>query len=416
MRCTSDPCTPSRRGRRELLRHGLVGMGVVFTGSLLSRCRESTPPSRESAPPSPLDRLGMHLYNLGPLQEPDANGLRLAEGFTSRVMARSSHEPVVGCEYRWHPAPDGAAVFPTGDGGWIYVSNSEIGGSRGGAGALRFDVDGQVVDSYPVLENTTNNCAGGSTPWGTWLSCEEFDQGRVWECDPTGTNAAVVWPALGVFKHEAAAVDPVRNHIYLTEDRGDGLLYRFVPRGLTDSGSPDLSSGRLEAAQVVEGEEGRVVWHRIPEPSGSRQPTRLQVPETSFFKGGEGMWFHSGLVFFTTTRDNRVWAYDVETGMIEIVYDHNRFEDAALTGVDNVTVSSAGDVLVAEDGGDNQICTIAPDRGPVPIVHLIGHDGSEIAGPAFDPSGTRLYFSSQRGATGQSEDGVTYEVTGPFRG
>ena len=76
----------------------------------------------------------------------------------------------------------------------------------------------------------------------------------------------------------------------------------------------------------------------------------------------------------------------------------------------------AGDVLVAEDGGDNQICSIAPDREPVPIVHLIGHDGSEITGPAFDPSGTRLYFSSQRGETGQSEDGVTYEVTGPFRG
>ena len=89
MRCTSDPCTPSRRGRRELLRHGLVGMGVVFTGSLLSRCRESTPPSRESAPPSPLDRLGMHLYNLGPLQEPDANGLRLAEARQETMGRRS---------------------------------------------------------------------------------------------------------------------------------------------------------------------------------------------------------------------------------------------------------------------------------------------------------------------------------------
>ena len=416
MRRNPHPHSATRRGRREVLRHGLVGMGVVFTGSLLSRCREATGPSAGKVTGRSLDRLGTHLCNLGPLREPDANGLRLAEGFTSRVIARSSHEPVPGCGYRWHAAPDGGAVFVPGDGGWIYVSNAEVGGNKGGAGALRFDANGQVVDAYSILENTTANCAGGSTPWGTWLSCEEFDQGRVWECDPAGSNDAVVWPALGAFKHEAAAVDPARNHIYLTEDRGDGLLYRFVPDGLAGNGSPDLSSGRLEAAQVLDGEEGRVVWHRIRDPSGSHQPTRLQAPKASAFKGGEGMWFHNTMVFFTTTRDDRVWAYDVETSLIEIVYDHNRFDDACLTGVDNVTVSSAGDVLVAEDGGDNQICTIAPDRGPVPVVHLVGHDGSEITGPAFDPSGTRLYFSSQRGETGQSEDGVTYEVTGPFRG
>ncbi len=118
----------------------------------------------------------------------------------------------------------------------------------------------------------------------------------------------MVWPALGAFKHEAAAVDPARNHIYLTEDRGDGLLYRFVPDGFAGNGSPDLSSGRLEAAQVLDGEEGRVVWHRIHDPSGSRQPTRLQAPKASAFKGGEGMWFHNTMVFFTTTQDDRVWA------------------------------------------------------------------------------------------------------------
>ena len=159
-----------------------------------------------------------------------------------------------------------------------------------------------------------------------------------------------------------------------------------------------------------------MVWHRIPDPGGSRRPTRLQAPKATLFKRGEGMWFHNGMVFFTTTQDERVWAYDVETSTIEIVYDDNHFEDACLTGVDNITVSAAGDVLVAEDGGDNQICTIARDDGPVPVVHLVGHDGSEITGPAFDPSGARLYFSSQRGETGQSEDAVTFEVTGPFLG
>jgi len=72
-------------------------------------------------------------------------------------------------------------------------------------------------------------------------------------------------------------------------------------------------------------------------------------------------------------------------------------------------------VLVAEDtGGDMQIVGLAPDGTPVPLLQLVGHDGSEIAGPAFDPSGTRLYFSSQRGSDFLNESGVTFEVTGEF--
>ena len=403
-------------GRREILRHGLAGMGLLAAGPLLSSCRDAGSSTKTVAGGQSLKRLGTKLAKLGPLAEPDDNGLKLPQGFTSRIVARSGDEPVPGCGYRWHPAPDGAAIFAAEDGGWIYVSNSEIGGSRGGAGALRFDSAGEVVDAYSILDHTSTNCAGGSTPWGTWLSCEEVDQGRVWECDPLGKRQATVWPALGVFKHEAAVVDPARHHVYLTEDRGDGLFYRFVPNRPAHEGVPDLSSGRLEAAQVVDGEEGRVVWHPVPDPSASRQPTRLQTPEATTFKGGEGMWFHDGMVFFTTTRDGRVWAYDIDASLIEIVYDDDRFDDASLTNLDNVTVSASGDVLVAEDGGDNQLCTITPEGAPVPVIHLKGHDGSEVTGPAFDPSGTRLYFSSQRGQTGESEDAVTFEVSGPFSG
>ena len=82
--------------------------------------------------------------------------------------------------------------------------------------------------------------------------------------------------------------------------------------------------------------------------------------------------------------------------------------------MDNVTVSPSGEVLVAEDGGDMQIVAITPSGEILPIMQVANHPNSEVTGPAFDPSGTRLYFSSQRGAAGTSSDGVTYEISGPI--
>jgi uncharacterized protein len=83
--------------------------------------------------------------------------------------------------------------------------------------------------------------------------------------------------------------------------------------------------------------------------------------------------------------------------------------------VDNVTVSKSRDIYVAEDGGDMQLCLITPDRIVAAFLQVVGHDASEITGPAFNPTGDRLYFSSQRGSTGNPLNGVTFEVRGPFR-
>ena len=96
-------------------------------------------------------------------------------------------------------------------------------------------------------------------------------------------------------------------------------------------------------------------------------------------------------------------------------FDHNSFfSDPILKGIDNLTVSPRGDILVAEDGDDMQLVALTPNGDVEPVLQVIGHDNSEITGPAFDPSGTRLYFSSQRGTTGLGQDGVTFEVQGPF--
>ena len=398
---------PINRRRRQMLRYGFCGVGILITGSSLWGYAGRSRPNQRPASTN-------NIPNLGPLGEPDENGVRLPAGFTSRIVARSGQPALSGAEYTWHPAPDGGATFPVDDGGWVYVSNSEMEGSAGGVGALRFDVNGNLIDAYPLLQNTNRNCAGGPTPWGTWLSCEEVGNGQVWECDPLGRQMAVVRPALGTFRHEAAAVDSVRDHLYLTEDRRDGRFYRFTADACTPFGFPDLSSGKLEVARVIDSEEGQVVWHGIPDPLAFSTPTRRQVPESTSFNGGEGIWYHNGIIYFATTGDARVWAYNTSAQSIVIIYDDDLFENAELTDIDNITVSSDGDVLVADASGDMQIVAITPQRKLIPIVQVVGHISSEIAGPAFTPLGDRLYFSSQRGETGSDGDGLTFEITGPF--
>lgn len=381
--------------RRKLLRQSLLAMGVLIGNVLL---------------PTPMQAALLRLASKDALQPVDENGVRLPIGFNSRVVARSGQ---LLFNYHWHAAPDGGAVFATDDNGWIYVSNSELPSEEGGVGALRFDRHGRMIDAYSVLVGTNRNCAGGHTPWQTWLSCEEIEKGHVWECDPFGKKLGKVRPALGLFRHEAVAVDTTRKQLYLTEDETDGCLYRYTAGSLNTQGHPNLDDGFLEVAEVMEGSAGKVRWHKLSDPLAEAISTRYQIESATHFNGGEGIWYHRDVIYFATKGDNQVWAYDISQNALSVVYSGSQYQSPLLTGVDNIIANRAGELLVAEDGGNMQIVVLA-DGKVFPLLQVIGHERSEIAGHAFSPDGKRLYFSSQRGTTGNNQDGVTFEITGPF--
>ena len=311
---------------------------------------------------------------------------------------------MAGSDYTWHGEPAGGATFRTKDGGWVYASNADLPGHGGGAGAIRFNADGRIVDAYRILDGTPDNNAGGATPWFTWLSCERFGQGRVWECDPLKPGQGAVRPGVGAFPHGAAVVDPRTGWVYLTEDDYDGRVYRFRPDEYGD-----LSTGILEAAKVRR--SGHVDWVEV----SGRRPERSDA--TTGFHRSDIAWFSDGHLFFATTTDQRVWAMNVATSELEVIYDADAIGvDAPLHHPASITVHErSGDILVAEDDVDLQLVLLADAtrrRVSAPFLQLVGHTGSAITGTAFSPDGTRLYLSSQRGI---DNEGLTFEVTGPFR-
>jgi secreted PhoX family phosphatase len=171
----------------------------------------------------------------------------------------------------------------------------------------------------------------------------------------------------------------------------------------------------------VDWASGYVSWRTVPFPDPTSNPltllfpTRKQVSGSTAFNGGEGIWYHDGTVYFTTKGDNRVWALNTHTQILRIIYDFASSVTPVLRGVDNLTVSPSGQLLVAEDGGDMQLVVLDANGNAAPLLQVNGQSRSEITGPALSPDGTRLYFSSQRGPFNDGQSlGVTYEVSGPF--
>ena len=418
--------------RRAVLRNGLALGGTAVASAILGVGGpvSAAPASSSSPAPGPYGSLEG--------RRPDGNGLVLPEGFSSRIVAVGG-TGVGATDYTWPLFPDGKGTVATPDGGWILACNHEvfdfqtIGESAGGASAVRFDSGGSILDAYPILEGSHSNSRGATTPWGTWLSCQEAHQGdgRIWECDPTGDSPAVPRNALGVRTHGSVAVDPLGGHCYMTEAHRDGRLYRFRMLDESASGAA-LADGLLEA--MVVDPDGGVSWIPVPDPSGTVAPTRVQAADGFVTPMGGGVWVHDGSLIFTTALDDRVHAVDLANQRHWVLWDGSGHRQP-LVGIGDLTVAPAsGDLFVAEDRGDMELVLVGTEGLVAPFCRMVGDDHrlSAVTGPCFDPSGTRLYISSLRGRGealvrdvveaidwGDGVEGrhvgVTYEVSGPFR-
>ena len=451
--------------RRSLLtRSASAGFGIVLTGSI--------PGLFGTAQAKPGGGAGY-----GPLVTDPAGILSLPEGFSYKIVARSgvtlldSGEPTP-------DDPDGTAAFVRrGGNGSVLVQNHEIGGREpfrvpaldgftydplagGGTTNIEVDKDGNRVRQYVSLAGTHNNCAGGTTPWGTWVTCEETEgspagstirHGYCFEVDPYDQDAnrdPKPIKALGRFAHESVVVDPRTHVIYQTEDAGNpnGLVYRWTPPAealpLRDGSLKALAddAGELDAMRAFTkggefvpdlslftepGTRLKVEWVAVPDRDATTVSTRKQAyaePVTRSRKL-EGMWWGDGGAYFVASfartgdgsagqHDGQVWFIDPDEDSIElkIWFAYTPADqDSDPDGPDNITVSPFGGVILAEDGDGRQHLVGATDDGETYVFarnELAGDN--EFAGPVFSHDRKTLFVAVQ-------SPGHVFAITGPFR-
>ena len=382
----------------------------------------------------------------GPLV-PDPDGiLDLPAGFTYRVVDRRGDTMSDG--YRTPGLPDGMACFAGAGGTLVLLRNHELSNSHAALGpvgpgspapAHRYDpashggvtrvvVDGTTlarVSSNLVLYGTIRNCAGGPSPWG-WLSCEEdtsSGHGYVFACAPTA--AAVAPPqritAYGRMNHEAVAVDPVTLIAYLTEDRGDGCFYRFVPASPATPWQGQLQALRVVGTDRFDTSAGRAVgdqwpiaWVDIatPDPAGDTLRVEARGRGAATVNRGEGLWFHDGAVYFTATGGGPAGAGQVfrldpagDGGALTLIAQSTGRDH--LDGPDNLTVAPWGEVFLCEDGDAEQLIRVLGADGALGDFARNAASDGEFAGACFSPDGRVLFVNLQ-------VDGLTLAITGPF--
>ena len=320
----------------------------------------------------------------------------------------------------------------------------------GGTTTLVYDTRRRQLISHRLsLAGTINNCAGGPTPWGTWITCEEAtdvagefcekDHGYNFEVPATARASGLVDPvplkAMGRFRHEAVCVDPNTGIIYQTEDLTDGLIYRFIPhhRGkLTDGGRlqclgvvsrPQLDTSNHEQVHVEPNRRMDTVWFDVEDIESPLDDMRLQGFEhgAARFARSEGMWWGHGAAYWCCTNGGptatgQIWRYIPSPaegakaeldrpGQLELFLEPN--DRNVLESGDNITVSPWGDLIICEDGGkEDYLVGVRRDGSTYQFARNPASDG-EFAGACFSPDGSTLFINQQH-------EGRTLAITGPW--
>jgi uncharacterized repeat protein (TIGR03803 family) len=409
------------------------------------------------------------VYGYGPLLRDPNSLIDLPKGFSYRVISRLGN--VMDDGFVVPNAADGMGAFAAGKGKVALVRNHELDmrypffgpftgkvpddfrcydrvvdkeGKAGqpvfgGTTTLIYDMkSGQTEAEYLSLSGTIRNCAGGITPWGSWLTCEETvtragqgvgkDHGYIFEVPSAhkGLVDPVPLKAMGRFNHEAACVDPRTGIVYLTEDREDGLLYRFLPNAKGDL----AKGGRLEAL-AIDGVADSRNWNGLNMPLRAGTSARwipLDNPESpdddlrkrgskagaTLFARGEGMWWSKGTqaqgghFYFTCTsggakKAGQVFRYTPDAmsasgngnplNIIELFYES---ADLAYFNLgDNLTVMPNGHLMVCEDQytaiTNNHLRGITPDGKAYAFARA--RVQTEFAGACFSPDGSTMFVN-----------------------
>lgn len=458
----------------------LVGGGALLAPSLAGLAACNGDPARATGP---VDAHRRHARRgdggygeLAP--SADCPQLALPAGFHC-VMLSEAGQPMTDGS----PTPnafDGMAAFPMHHGGIRLIRNHEIRDgaavarpfgnaamaydAKGGGGTTSLEVrvrrDGtrELVRDFVSLTGTQVNCAGGPTPWGSWITCEETTEGLtagrtrphgyVFEVPVKAEHQVVPLPikSMGRFTHEALAVDPDTHIIYLTEDRtfaaGDPAqpgagFYRFLPHR-----SPNLLAGGRLQMLAIEGkanyntgtgqQPGRslsATWVDIANPD----PVLAETDPSAVFRQGlaaggaifqrlEGCWYGDGSIFFNATSGGdagagQVWQFSPQGrshGRLSLVFESPSPD--VLDAPDNIVVSPRGGIVVCEDGGGQQFLRGLTQRGRIFDFATNLANGDEFAGACFSPDGDTLFVNIQ-GSTSAvgGNKGMTFAIWGPWR-
>lgn len=427
------------------------------------------------------------VYGYGPLQEDPYRILDLPAGFSYRIVSQAGETMSDGLLVP-HKA-DGMACFPLGGDRVALVRNHELKltdrnigplglGRRlagkldkskaydldddgfplpGGTTTLVYDLRAKsLVSQHLSLAGTTVNCAGGATPWGSWLSCEEStlaaglgsakDHGWVFEVPAVakGLVDPVPLKAMGRFQHEAAAVDPRTGVIYLTEDSFDhkGLFYRFLPNDRTNP----AKGGRLQALGLKAAPEGGDVRNFVNDPvtwkvgdvqdvtwidlKGIDNPDedlrfRGQAAGAAFVGRGEGVFFGHDAIYFACTssgpqghgqilryvpspREGQAGEAD-QPGRLHLFVEPA--DERVLDYADNIAIAPWGHLFACEDRYSdterNHVKGVTPDGKVYTVARNVFTGNAEVAGVCFSPDGSTMFVNIYM-------PGITLAVTGPW--